>query len=120
MASLNTFGSIMTYAIELEARLHDYYHQAGNLDRAKIADKNRSKLERVRRENVTEIKLEPIDGLDEANYDFDLSDTSAEGQQRVESMAARFYADVAPKMNVREAERMLNRVGKQHAQFAEE
>src|SRR5215510_7483285 len=111
MSSLNTFGAIMTYAIELEGRLHDYYKAAGNADRAREADKRRSKLERVRRESVLEITLEPIDGLSEDNYGLKLDDTSAAGQTAVEKVAAQFYADVAPKINVREAQRALEKVG---------
>ncbi|MEO8612803.1 MAG: hypothetical protein ABI690_33220 [Chloroflexota bacterium] len=115
MTSLSTFGAIMTYAIELEARLHDYYQAAGNPDRAREADKRRSKLERVRRESVLEITLEPIDGLSEDNYVLKLDDTSAGGQSATEKVAAQFYADVAPKINVREAQRALEKVGKEHA-----
>lgn len=118
MASLNTFGAILTYAIELETRLRDYYQAAGNSTRAAEADKRRTNLERVRRENVTEIKLEPIEGLDEANYALNLDDTSSTGQPTVERTAARFYADVAPKINVREAQRALERCGRQHEELA--
>ena len=32
-----------------------------------------------------------------------------------EKVAAQFYADVAPKINVREAQRALEKVGKEHA-----
>jgi hypothetical protein len=115
MASLNTFGAILTYAIDLETRLRDYYTRAGDAVRAAAADKRRSNLERVRRENVVEITLEPIEGLDEADYPLDLADTSAEGQQSARDIAARFYTDVAPKINVREARRALERAGKEHA-----
>lgn len=118
MSSLNTFGAILTYAIELETQLHDYYQAAGNATRAAEADKRRANLERVRRENVTEIKLEPIEGLDEADYALNLDDTSADGQQAIERTAARFYADVAPKINVREAQRALERCGRQHEELA--
>ena len=118
MSSLNTFGAIMTFAIELEARLRDYYQSAGDTVRATDADKRRVNLERVRRENVTEIKLEPIDGLDEANYALNLADASAGSKQAVEATAACFYADVAPKINVREAQRALERYGKQHSELA--
>src|SRR5215475_13765454 len=96
MSSLNTFGSILTFAIELEAALRDYYQAAGVSARAAEADKRRSNLERVRRENVTEIKLEPIEGLHEDDYTLNLNDTSAAGQKAVEATAARFYTDVAP------------------------
>ncbi len=30
MASLNTFGAILTFAIDLETRLRDYYQAAGD------------------------------------------------------------------------------------------
>lgn len=119
MSSLNSFGSIMTYAINLEANLRDYYNSAGNDQRAAEADKRRVKLERTRRENVLEITLEPVEGLDEADYVFDLGDTSEAGQTTVEATAVQFYADVAPKINVRQAQRALERCGKQHSTLAQ-
>jgi len=118
MTSLNTFGAIMTYAIELEGRLHAYYQAAGIGERAREADKRRSKLERVRRESVLEITLEAIDGLNEADYDLDLNDVTTVGQGVAEKTAARFYAEVAPKINVREAQRALEKIGKEHAALA--
>jgi hypothetical protein len=118
MASLNTFGAILTYAIELERQLTDYYRLAGNESCAADADKRRAKLERVRRESVLEITLEAIEGLNEDDYVLDLSDTSVVGQGVVERVAARFYADVAPKINVREAQRALERAGREHAELA--
>lgn len=117
MSALNTFGAIMTYAIDLEARLHAYYQSAGASARAADADKRRANLERVRRENVTEIKLEPIEGLNEADYALKLDDTSAAGQAANEAVAARFYVDVAPKINVREAQRALERCARQHGEL---
>lgn len=115
MSSLNTFGAILSYAAEMEGQLRDYYAGIGNAERAKAADKRRAKLERVRRENVLEITLEPIAGLDAADYALDLADVSAEGQAAVEDIAARFYRDVAPKINVRAAQRALERCGREHA-----
>ena len=119
MTSLNSFGAIMTHAIELETQLRNYYHRVGNDLRAVDADKRRLNLERVRRENVTEIKLEPIQGLDEAHYTLNLDDISDAGQKAVETTAARFYTDVARHMNVREAQRALERAARQHAALAE-
>jgi hypothetical protein len=118
MASLNTFGAVLTHAINLETSLRDYYTAAGVPERASEADKRRSTLERIRREYVVEITLEPIDGLDEANYALNLADTSAAGQAAVERTAARFYNDSAPKINVRQAQRALERCGKQHAELS--
>jgi hypothetical protein len=119
MTSLNTFGAILTFAINLETALRDYYRAAGSADRANEADKRRDTLERTRREHVLEITLEPIEGLDEADYAFNFEDTSAAGQHANEQNAARFYGDVAPKINVRQAQRALERCGKQHAAIVE-
>lgn len=118
MASLNTFGAIMTHAITMETALGDYYREMGNEERAKAADKRRGKLERIRREAVLEITLEPIDGLDETDYALDLDDTSEAGQQKIETIASRFYNDAAPKINVRQAQRALERAGKEHTALA--
>ena len=116
--SLNTFGAILAFAIDLEARLRDYYQAAGNAGRAADADKRRQNFERVRRENITEIKLEPIEGLHEDNYALNLTDNSETGQTALEEIAAQFYTDVAPKINVREAQRALERAAKQHRELA--
>lgn len=114
MSSLNTFGAILTYAIEMETRLRDYYAAAGNAERAAAADSRCAKLERVRRQNVVEITLEPIEGLDEAHYAFNLEDASPEGQRVAAQIAARFYLDIAPKINAKEAQRALERCGRDH------
>lgn len=118
MASLNTFGAILTHAIEMEASLAEYYTNIGDDDRAKGSDKRRKKLERVRRENVVEITLEPIEGLDESDYELNLNNTSDVGQAANEKVAARFYDDVAPKINVRQAQRALERCAKDHKELA--
>jgi hypothetical protein len=118
MSSLNTFGAILTYAIELEKNLYNFYGSAGNQEQAKEADKRREKLERARREHVLEITLEPIDGLDENDYVFNFEDASSNNQATVESTAAQFYADVAPKINVRQAQRVLEKCGKAHQALA--
>ncbi|MCY3799941.1 MAG: hypothetical protein OXG84_19205 [Chloroflexi bacterium] len=112
--TLNTFGAVFTFAIELEAQLSAYYGGLDDAAMAKAADKRRKKLERVRRENVVEITLEPIAGLDADDYALDLSDGSAKGQAAAAGIAARFYRDAAPKINVRVAQRALERCGKEH------
>jgi hypothetical protein len=115
MASLNTFGAILGFAIELEARLASYYQQLGDPERAQAAEQRRAKLERVRRENVVEITLEPIEGLDEADYILNLNNQSSAGRAALEATASRFYEEVAPKINVRQAQRALERCAKEHA-----
>ncbi|MBK8135150.1 MAG: hypothetical protein IPK52_04830 [Chloroflexi bacterium] len=108
MTELNSFGSVLTFAIALETQLRDMHQAAGRAALADLAEKNRQKLERVRRENVVEITLEPISGLNAAEYALA---TVAD----VEVVAARFYADVAPKINVKAAQRALEQIGKVHS-----
>lgn len=119
MSNLNSFGSILAHALEMESQIAAWYEAMGESAHAADAEKRRNNLERVRRENVVEIKLEPIDGLDEADYALDLADPSAAGRATVEATAAQFYADVAPKMNVREVQRILEKAGKQHKALAD-
>lgn len=114
MTELNSFGSVLTFAIELEARLVDVYAAAGKPDWAAASEKRKQKLERVRRENVVEITLEPIEGLNAADYTL----PSGASPSQVATIAARFYGDVAPKINVRSAARSLEQTGKQHAEYA--
>ena len=115
MASLNTFGAILSHAVELESQLSAWYGCLGEADKAAAADKRRKKLERVRRENVVEITLEPIEGLSADDYALDLSGDSADAQAAAAQIAARFYVDVAPKINVRAAQRALERCGREHS-----
>ncbi len=115
MTALNTFGAIMTRAIELETALADYFTRAGNKRLAAACNKRRSRMARVRREAVLEITLEAIDGLDSDNYELALEDLSEDGQRRVAATAARFYREVAPVINVRQARRALERAAREHA-----
>lgn len=115
MASLNNFGAIFTFAIQMETQIGEYYQRLGLTDPAAETEKRREKLERARREYIVEITLEPIDDLEEENYVLNLEDTSAEGQHAVSAVAQRFYADSAEKINVRQAQRILEKCGKQYA-----
>ncbi len=119
MASLNTFGSIMTHAIHQEAALKDYFDIIGQPGRAKEADKRRTTLERIRREYVVEITLEPIEGLSADDYVLNLEDDSEAGRAAVLETAAKFYAEVAPKINVRQAQRALEKCGRQYTELLE-
>ena len=113
MTDINSFGSVMAFAIALEAQLRDLASAVGQTDYAAACEKRRSTLERVRRENVTEIKLEPITDLTEEQYAID----AAADVKAAAGTAARFYTDAAPKINVREAQRALERCAKQHTEF---
>ena len=121
--ALNQFGAVMTFAIEMEAQLAEFYdglaEQGGDraeefTGRADGSRKRSSRLEASRRQNVTEITLEPIEGLEEADYALDLSVTTADNINAIEATVCQFYEDVTPKINVRESRQVLQRNLKEH------
>lgn len=120
MSELNTFGAVMAFAIQMEADLRTYYETAGNHERALAAEKRQVKLERIRRENVLEITLEPIEGLNKAQYALGLTDVSVAGQQVVEQRIAQFYLDAAPRMNVLAVQRAFDRLAQEHLDLSSE
>ena len=68
---LNKFGAILKFALEMEERAAQFYEAAGDatppLERksaAQEARKNLLRLQRMRRELVNEMLLEPISGFD--------------------------------------------------------
>lgn len=124
--ALNQYGAVMTFAIELEAKLAEFYEQAAAAtpnfadelhSRAKASKSRSQKIEQSRRENVTEITLEPIDDLDEADYALDLSTYTPSNIDAVEAVVQKFYNEASPKINVREARRVLERCLKEHSRL---
>ena len=76
---LGTFGAVMKFALQLEMDSHTFYESAiDGLTNDEIrttfeslmqrTTKRHDLLERVRRENVTEMILEPISGLEIDEY----------------------------------------------------
>jgi hypothetical protein len=122
--SLTQFGSILSFAILLEEKLVGFYTNLASKEngilseefsiRAKACVKRKQRLERSRRENITEITLEPIEGLDESNYRMDLSGKSLQDIDAIEKQIITFYFDVTPKINVLEARRVLKRCQNEH------
>lgn len=113
MRELNTFGAVLSYAIEVESILRDAYIALGKTTDASAADKRRQRLERTRSEHVLEITLEPIHGLNVLDY-ATLHDVETSIEKR-EEIAATFFSDAAPKINVRQAQRVLQRCAREHA-----
>ena len=82
--ALTTFGAIMGFASQLVGRTKDLFKSANEKARdpglketlqafLKEEEKNDSLMEQTRRENVTEMILEPITGLREEDYRIDLN-----------------------------------------------
>ncbi len=111
MPELNNFGAVFTHAIQMENAARDFYIAQGDDDRAKASKKRIDKLERARREYVVEITLEPIVELDSDDHTLPTGD-----DMTVEAVAASlrgFYEAAAPKINVRQAQRILEKCAKQ-------
>ncbi len=116
MRVLNTFGSVLSFAIELETGLQNAYQAMGDQTKARAAQKRRQRLERARAEHVLEITLEPIHDLDAADYSILMDNTATLSEK--ETVAATFYQDAAPKINVRQAQRILLRCAREHSTLA--
>jgi hypothetical protein len=82
---LGTAGSILSFAIELEAKVLEFYQKSLakeiTLDEKEVLETIRRQhrkisktLDRMRKENVTEMILEPIHGFQSDDYTLDISD----------------------------------------------
>ena len=120
---LGTFGAILTHAIELEEQAVSFYESVpeqvqgpfGEL--AQDSRKRLTRLERARREGVTEMILEPITGLDSEAYQLDLGPDSAcaeplQQARAQEELLSRFYQDAADKLPIREVEPLFRRLAR--------
>ncbi|MFW9868673.1 MAG: hypothetical protein ACFFFO_07165 [Candidatus Thorarchaeota archaeon] len=95
---LGTFGAILKFAMKLEQEATSFYESvskivrnqnlAGRLqDLQKRGGKRLNTLERVRRENVTEMILEPIIGLDSENYILQTEISSSGTEKDIQELA---------------------------------
>ncbi len=114
---LGTFGAIMKFALEVEYEVTSFYESAKEIVKDKeiaslfgsLANRGQKRvktIERVRRENVTEMILEPITGLDSDVYkpvtsipespdDKALQEIAAEIEKNLQS----FYTQAAVKID---------------------
>ena len=114
---LGTFGAIMKFALEIESKVSDFYKEA--CERAKNdalagllkdlvtrGQKRIKTLERVRRENVTEMILEPIEGLDSDSFGIETVVSQDIDEATIKTMAyiiettlQEFYTSAARKID---------------------
>lgn len=128
---LATFGAILSFAIDLETRAAAFYESATPLHDqfatlASAARKNQKQLERLRRENVAEMILEPITGFDSEDYTPDFTPAPDASPATVVAQAAemqatfqRFYETAAEKLPIKEVSRKLSKMAKQYGQNQE-
>lgn len=121
---LGTFGAIFSFALDLETRAARFYESDSRdvfVERARAARKRCLRLERARREMVSEMILESISGICSEDYDVALDPGGSEVMalrqaKELEDAAVRFYLRAADKMPIPEAARMLRRVAREHEQ----
>jgi hypothetical protein len=128
--TLNTFGAVVTFAIDLEGTLQRFYEEASGVgaDTAELFDnyakksaRRRQRLVAVRQDNVTEMILEPIHDLNQVDYDPAFSSPKDRAQAlneaiRLEERAERFYRDAGPKLNVTEPRRAFQKLAQENAE----
>jgi rubrerythrin len=113
---LNNFGSIINFAVELETKDEAFYRSAvNNSDCSRFkavfeqitsdCQKNQKNLQRIRRENVTEMILEGINDFDNGAYilEHGAPDNMKAAEvlntaQQLEKKAEQFYLDAAEKV----------------------
>ncbi len=132
--SLNTFGAVVTFAIDLEGAMQRFYEEASAIggdtlelfeQYAKKSAKRRQRLVSVRQDNVTEMVLEPIHGLNQIDYDPAFTSPKDREQAlaeavRLEERAERFYRDAGPKLNVTEPRRAFQKLAQENTERAAE
>jgi rubrerythrin len=131
---LENFGSILNFAEELESQDEVFYsslaanpacahHKALFEQFAADAKKNIKTIQRTRRENVTEMILEPIRDFTRAPYceecqGADTMDASEalNSAKTLEERAERYFTEAAQKIKaLPEVARALKTIGKKHA-----
>ncbi|MBN1485146.1 MAG: hypothetical protein JXA37_10515 [Chloroflexia bacterium] len=123
--TLGTFGAILGFALEIEAQAAALYESEAGADSSELFQelarqtrKRQGRLERARREGVQEMILEPIQGLDRADYGLELPAGAGPLQQALalEERAVRFYRAAASNMPLRGVARLLQRLAEESAQ----
>jgi len=126
--TLTTFGAIMGFAAEVVGQTGGAYkalvQKAQNPALRETlqsllneAGKNHSLMEQTRRENVTEMILEPVTGLHQEDYRIDLKMTdSAEDVDflktalMLEEREKKFFQDVSSKVPLPEVARIFRKI----------
>jgi len=127
---LGTFGAVMAFALQVVSQSAEFYETV--CDRAKGprlkevlkalqdgANRDRATMEQTRRENVTEMILEPIAGLRREDYMAKVdesilgSDTAiVKTALLLEGRDQRFFDASAAKLPLPEVARLFRKVGK--------
>ncbi len=131
---LKNFGSILNFAAELEAGDEAFYRRAAEnpscssykevlQDLVKDHKQNEQRILRVRRENVTEMILEPIKDFTRAPFLLEYpgpermdKNTVLQTARKLEARSENYYREAAEKIkSLAEVTGELRRIAKRHA-----
>ena len=126
--ALTTFGAIMGFAAEITGQAEDTYKvlfpKTHDLTLREVllalsaeGGKSHSLMEKTRRENVTEMILEPISGLYQEDYEIDLRITDLvedtdllKTALALEEREKKFFSDVSSKIPLPEVARIFRKL----------
>jgi len=128
--ALSTFGAIMGFAAEMIGQTRDTYkaliEKAKNPALKEVLQelvvekgKNHSLMEKTRRENVTEMILEPVTGLHEEDYEVDLKGLEQRDDADLlrvalilEQREKTFFQDASAKLPLPEVARIFRKISR--------
>jgi len=120
---LGTYGAIFRFAIEFEQACAEFYLKAtafdgrfGELEAG--AKKRAARLNRMQREMIVEMILEPIRGLQSTDYHVDgmncTQETVTSQARALEETGHRFYVDAAARVPIAEVARAFGKLAQEH------
>ena len=125
---LTTFGAIMGFAAEISGKTAEIYGKlAGRAKDQKLKEvlqalsaeegKTHALMGKTRRENVTEMILEPVAGLQQENYALDLKIRDDMGDAdlvkgiiAMEEREKKFFGDASQKVSLPEVARIFRKI----------
>lgn len=132
---ISNFGAILQYGMHLEQESARFYAEAAQkaaddalrqalADLAEETERRLKALERIRRENVTEMILTPIHDFRSRDYRPDFGIPSGDEALRdaavaVETVKVCYYADAQQRIELAEAARALGRLARASQEAAD-
>lgn len=125
---LGTFGAVMGFALQVAAQSAEFFQTASDLAEGtelrdvlrSLADrgrKDRARMEQTRRENVTEMILEPITGLYQEEYEVTVPELAPGADAEILKVALlleerdqRFFSDSSAALDSPEVARIFRKV----------